>query len=431
MILINWKNRDLRGAVQLGTILEEKGYEVLYSNHDNALWNIYKNNPNFVIFPQIIAEKDKAILAKKIGASNIVIRSEGVVTKKSVHTVFNFDPTVDFNELCDLYIVWGKGMRDLFLEHTNLEPSKIKICGNPRFDIYREPLSSLLSNQLILKKTKLDIHKPIILFAAGFPYLDKDKKMGKKNYGEAYEFFIEFQKRLFKKTITILEEYFSKNPQVQLLIKPHPLELVEKYKGISKYENIDIIEDIDTSLILNEICILLHSSSTMSTEAVMLDKPVITMAFETIDDDFYVENIKYLPTAHNYEEFENLVNKYLKEGKMENEFKIKQLEFIENWFYKIDGNSTLRCANEIDKFIKNTKMYHKKQKLNLFDYYNILKTTPPITNLIYFLSYIKRLGKSYYVKILKREKCSKKDIKKMKEIIREIYIKSNYAQEMN
>lgn len=412
----------------MGLLLKHLGYDVFYSNHTNAMWNIFYHKPELTIFPQVVAEKDKAQLAKKMGSKICVIHSEGTVSPHSERSFFEFDPTMKVEDYNDLKIVWGPEFKKLVIKNTDLSPDKIKICGNPRFDIYREPLSILLSQNTLSQKIPLDPNKKVILFASNFVNLDKNVKMLEKNYGPNYSEILEIERKLFEKTLNILKKYFSKNLDLQLVIKLHPLELGEKYEDLVSLKNVYMITNLDISLILNDIDLLLHTNSTVSSEASFLEKPVITLMFEEEYEEYIIENVKSLPKARDYNEFALLVEKCLSLGRMTEEITIKQEEFVAKWFYKIDGFSSIRCVKGIDEFIQNHQnSIRTTRRINLMDFFKILKGSTPGKKTISILSRIIHGGKlTYYQKIGRTERISQKDVKNMEDVINKVYSESCY-----
>lgn len=431
LLLINWKNRDLRPVIQVGTYLKMLGYLVYYSNHSNALWNIFIIKPNLIVFPQVIAEKDKAILAKKIGSKICVIRSEGIVTDNSIKDLFKFDGGVDIDEFVDLYIVWGPKFKELIMKHINISEKKIKVCGNPRFDIYRKPLSDL-TNLFDIETIGLKKRKKLILFASNFVYLDKDYQMAIKNYGEEIDNIIKERKELFQTINQNFKKFFSLHKEIQLLIKLHPLELGDKYNSLVELENVFLIKDLDISLLLNYIDVLIHTNSTVNLEAAMVDKPILTFLNDNINPKHLFENVRHLPKITNYEQLENQIFKYLNQP-FEIKYQKVQTDYIFEWFYKIDGNATIRCVQEIDNFINSLPSLGNlnKQKIGIKYFLKIIQSTPIVHKLINYLSILKHGGKKpYYSRIHETELVNKTDIKNMEKIIEDLFKKTNYFRKI-
>jgi len=159
----------------------------------------------------------------------------------------------------------------------------------------------------------------------------------------------------------------------------------------------------------------------------VLEKPIITLMFEDIVSDYLTENIKDLPKADSYSKLQELLDRYLETKKLESKYQEKQLSFIQKWFFKIDGQSTLRCVKTIDKFLSTTTQKKNRKKVTIKELFNICLSSPLGVNLITLMSRVKHLGKKTYYQIVEeRENCTKQDINEMKEIIGEVYNRNDY-----
>lgn len=430
LLLVNWKNRDLRGLVHLKILLEKKfGHKVKLVNHRDSIYKIITFCPHIVIFPQIAAEKDKSLIAKRQGALVGVINSEGAVSEIGIQSVFSLY-TEEVVRLTDFQIVWGGKFRNLLLDHTTMQEQKIHVCGSPRFDIYRNPLKKILDNSVDMKKElSLPRDTKIVLFCTNFILMDRDKdalEVSKTQSKGNIDRAIEIQRILFKKIMSCIYKIVNERKDITLIIKAHPLELIDKYNEFRTLENfsrIVILKDFDISFLVNICDIFLHYNSTTVTEAWFCNKPTITLNFEKEYEKYLTYTKDGTDIVNNCRELDNMISYYLSCDKINKNILKNREKYINDWYYQVDGKSTERAAEVIDSYAKLCNKRIKKfngmilqDVKEVFRYIVKSKLRPfkTITKKIFFKK--EKLG--YYERIAETELTTKRDIKRVESTLR-------------
>ena len=182
LLFVDHKLRDLFGLVYLKILLEKHGHEAILTNLSSGNKNleILKYRPDAIVIPQMLSEfmekfmENIAKTSKNINSLIVEIPSEGVFLSEEVMEVCSGKDRD--NSLIDLALPWGEVTKELYSDYKKILKEKIIICGNPRFDIYSKPLNSLLmSKKDFCDNYNISSKKPLILWATGYPYADRDK----------------------------------------------------------------------------------------------------------------------------------------------------------------------------------------------------------------------------------------------------------------
>ncbi len=128
-----------------------------------------------------------------------------------------------------------------------------------------------------------------------------------------------------------------------------------------KIKNAVVIKDEPIFNVLNACDVLVHTNTTASTEAWFLGKPTISMVFIKKYRPYFGDQIECSEIVSDYRQLYDRLDYYLDGGKLPDELKVKIDRFITDWYYKVDGKSTKRCAQFIDDFLKqaNAKATHR------------------------------------------------------------------------
>lgn len=220
---------------------------------------------------------------------------KGIPTIQIAHGLFN-RPVVQFaGNIPPLYsdhiTVFGKRSRQIFLE-DGTDPDRVFLTGSVEWDsLYHAKRS--LSQKEARTRLGLDPDKPVILFCG--TYADG-----------ASAFFSPVCHRLFEIHGALIEAIKNLGQEVQLLIRPHPLEL--KRAGISSkvaagfigyyaewlarqgVRNLRILTGHKVESILAADIVIGMNNSSMMAESMILERPVIKMSFGEWDSNTFSED---------------------------------------------------------------------------------------------------------------------------------------------
>jgi len=245
------------------------------------------------------------------------------------HPGYRFGPgDVSVNNFPNHFLLWGEKWKE-FLAENNLGNRKIKITGSIRTDVIPEinPDPERLADEINSK----GLNKKIALFATQ-PVKDLSFK---RYYTE------------------ICLSAFMSDVQAFLIIKLHPREndfsfynRIAADLGVRDYV---LVKEVDIYFLLRNCDVVVTQYSTVGMEAVYFEKPLITIDPMEADLGNYQRD-GVAKTVRNKEEMDYFVQLLVKE-KLNIDRGAYQ-KYITRNVYKIDGNSSLRCARELKSISK-------------------------------------------------------------------------------
>lgn len=433
-LLMNWKNRDLRTCVQLSVLLEKYGHTTKIIPHGprtSPLSDLRKFRPHIIVFPQVQGETKLVEYARKLKSRIIVLHTEGTWNAETAAAFYERGLRLygDENPV-ELDLVWGRVMKDLLVDNTNLTEDMVKVIGCPRFDVYRPPLNGLM----MLKKDfssryGVSEEKPLIVWATNFVNLDRterdldyQKEFIKRDIREDNEVQRSLRRLHLEALIQLIDDY----PQCDFAIKLHPLEVPDFYISELERNNLSgrvaIINDIAIEHVLNSTDIFLNTNSTSSTEAWFMGIPTVSLLFEERARKKLSAFARGNEIVSDYTQLRAVIDRVLSGSYEPTQSMIDVREdFIETWFYKIDGQSTQRAAAEIDGYGKHVSfttkiepIYSKEVFLEQFSNKIIYKIARKLYHKVEGTT-------SYWDKIRESDKLHDGDIENLLERVRKLY----------
>ncbi len=277
-----------------------------------------------------------------------------------------------FPALADKYIAWGPIMAEEFQSYYDISQDEIYQCGVPHFDAHidvkKEP-----NIKPFLQKLGLDSEHPYLFFAMSAP-------------------------RFCPQEIDIVEwlgkeiEANTFGEKMQLIVRPHPQNVTgnmrdEKWLGrldnmITERVKVDYPELVDSKLqwsmkqtdmirlsnMLAGCSVCLNSGSTVSIDAMMVDRPVVLTNFDPVEPLYYwysatrMMDFPHLkkftsfggaPIAKSFEHLEELLKMYINNPKANWELrqKTRYMQCGEN-----DGHATERVCKALEEILSGEKV---------------------------------------------------------------------------
>ncbi len=364
--------RDLRGLIQLKILLESYGAAVrIVSFGRDASLNFFTYFPDLIVVPSIEEEFTQELtrICHEVGSKVVELKSEGVVTSEEVGRLLG--AAYAGNNHVDLHLVWGAGMKDILLNYSS-NPINIKVCGNPRFDVYRSPLNKMIpSRKKLLGELGIPPNAKVVLYATNFNYADMEPVPASfpevpPSEFHKVKFVFKLNRDMRKKSMSYIKRLARKNPETYFVLKRHPFENPQSYRKIIHemgLPNVLLVErEMELYEILPHIDALIHWNSTASIEAWLCDKP--TLHLEIIKSPVYSEIVAGSNIIHNFDELADDLTYYLAGGKIPKRLLSERSRILKKWFFKVDGESTNRCAKEIMKIMPKGRS-HKRPWFNL------------------------------------------------------------------
>ncbi len=280
--------------------------------------------------PEIIISADMAdsrsriyvLLAKKLNIPSLDLQF-GAYDESSIEWRFFISEKV---------AVWGEYFSSIFSNQMKIPSHKIQITGSPRFD-YLNTIDKC--NQQFKSKTK-----KIILFASMYTQIS--------SYDARYDTSI------IDKFKLDLIDLLKKNSQIELLIKPHPLENLSWIPDLTDFNNIQVIQPSKDIRMYISICdIFVTFGSTSTFDALIQNKTVISANYPGLVwwDDIFLKEKVTLP-ANNLEELSHYLFNNI-DDKIINDISTNKSIFMKKFIDEKIDNSSERIVSLAKSIIYN------------------------------------------------------------------------------
>lgn len=235
-----------------------------------------------------------------------------------------------FCPIPNITAVYGSYHKDLLTTYSAYPKEKIVVTGQPRYDVLFN-MDGKYSKEKFISKYNINSKNKIILWTTQC-HVISDKE-NKNNFKAMFE------------TLQNLKD-------VTLIIKQHPGEgkkYTKMIKAALKDYNLNIVITSKSSDIYEQlyVCdVMVTKNSTTAMEAVALNKPVIVLNLsgETDVIGYVTEGVAL--GVYNERDLTPTIEKLLKD---DSKLAENRDQYIEKYLYKIDGKSTERIVQLIEK----------------------------------------------------------------------------------
>ncbi|MCZ8312834.1 MAG: hypothetical protein O9320_18460 [Magnetospirillum sp.] len=361
ILVCDHKWRDLPPLAAIKLHLERRGCKVwIYAVRD-ALAMIPMIAPDCVVLNHFWGDRYQN-LARQLRAEGtvvVVLPTEGA-GRPIFHEVDRGDVT-DYS-LVDRLYSWGRRNSDAMLARGAISPGNLVTSGCPRTDFYRAPLmGAVTKREVFAAEHGFNPAKPILTWATQFPHavvrqdqaeqwqiycrsmVDFGVDQCFKTIGVDFRILPEYHRNLRDKSTEVFFKFARANPNLQLVLKPHPNEDRAYYEagiadaGVSnvRFCRVDYMWNV-----LHSTDILLHRHCTTAVEAWLWNRP--TIEFATIPDEFmaWPEREAGSHVARDLTELQDLVEQFLAGYRIEPQTRALREQYIRDWFGEPDGR---RC----------------------------------------------------------------------------------------
>lgn len=297
-------------------------------------------------------------LATALGMRVVIVPVAGLYPSDADH-VAGLDP--EARARVDRFLVWGSRSAE-HLEAHGISPSRICTVGVPRFDFYHPRYHLLLgTREEFLGRQGFDgASAPILVWATGTPEADglsDDQIAERAELGglteEQIRREIGEQRTVFRDHSALIIELARRHRDWVVIIKVHPRESPLKYASLVRGEpNVRLATNEPARMFLYHCDALLQCGSTTSTEAWLLDKPVIQLPSTAAWND------ELPPLYHranqdvaDLEDCERVLRDNLGGAAETAERREARETFVQENFFASDGMAAERCAAEIAALI--------------------------------------------------------------------------------
>jgi UDP-N-acetylglucosamine:LPS N-acetylglucosamine transferase len=299
---------------------------------------IDKEKPDLILAVNEYGEFERAlVVAGKLKGIPTLAVQHGIITPTHYGYIFSQEDKGKVL-LPDTTCVYGQYHKELLTKNSIYGPEQVVVTGEPRYDVLHR-VDKIYSKKEFLEKYRISPDNRILLWATQCHGLSDEENI--KNLGAVFE------------TVQNIKN-------ATLLIKQHPGEGEECTKMIedclTNYK-IDVVitgKSSDTYEQLFVCDLLITRSSTTAMEAVALNKPVIILNLSGEPDAVdYVEQGVALG-VYKEDDLKPSIEKLLKDP---SELAKNRNKYVERYLHKIDGKTTERVTQVIEKMMSTNKLY--------------------------------------------------------------------------
>jgi surface carbohydrate biosynthesis protein len=285
MLPIEIKRRELTGKILLSLRLAKRGHSIFLGSMDQYT-AIDQIKPDVCFDLSAVnreGRRSRLRRLKQCGVTTIILDTEG----SAFGELDNFRPRVS-NEILrytDFYCAWGSKSADIALDEKKDSDTKVRITGNPRFDLLQEPIRQVYFSEAenIYKK-----YGDYILFNTNFSINHVDIDHNK-------QFALTDPTKKYKKQSILIGEFISaigvlsrELTDHSIVVRPHPSEDSSLYQRLlNPYENVFVEKKGEVRPWIMASDAVIHNSCTTGVTSALLGTPV----FAYIPQDITLSSI--------------------------------------------------------------------------------------------------------------------------------------------
>ena len=280
---IEVKKREYHAKLLLALYALERGYQVVIGPKASIYSNIKNFSPGIIIGTGITSDIGARLLrAKAAGHIAVAFDEEGLVgDNQEVQMTAKIKD--DILRRIDYFFTWGM-YHDELVKQIAPELENYSAIGNMRFEILKQKYRSFFEKdvQAIAKR-----YGKYILINTNFGFVNSvisgeyilqlnESYFGDIDNESHSKEMIEYEKEVFESFRALVSSLAKNNITINFILRPHPSENIETWKKLLRAPNI-IVENrgsVIPWIIASQAVI--QKNCTTATEAVYLDRPVIT-----------------------------------------------------------------------------------------------------------------------------------------------------------
>lgn len=359
-IAIAFKNmeRDLLPFLLLRRHLAGLGHDarIFYLYEYYPIWRF---NPEALVVSNLISKRDSQLAhrAKSEGRLIFLARCEAVLDEFLSDVLTKRNP----DHIQDLDFIWGPQQRPISLK-LGVPEEKLRVCGNPRFDKYRLRIADKAA---MLRRLGRERYTKVVGYATwAFGVFAQPRGIMQdalRASGQAAD--IPRVLALRQRLLAAFNRLVAAHPDVLFLVKLRTEQQVDEAAQLEvdvncRADNLVFVKNENDAAELTRIeevisasDVWMHLGSNTSVEAGLLDKPVITLAFDP--------GLKYIfkefggtDVARDEDELEARLSHYLDGGAIPAAQLAQRREFNAWHYFRTDGRASARIAAAIDDFCR-------------------------------------------------------------------------------
>jgi surface carbohydrate biosynthesis protein len=240
-ILIDHVSRELNFAARLKVYVESNGLGSVEISHQDYINTVvdydffeatFSGEYDVIITPSYNVSRTPEILLRAVASKSkiVVYHSEQIFNDQFIPEKLNTNFKISYDNHISAHFVWGEYYAEKLIKHACVDPCKIYIVGNYKFDF--------LKNNSDASKLKT------VLFASDYKaadYSNKDLAIFSKEYKVTLPTGINnIIKQARDEALKWIKEAAVKYPDVKFCLRPHPGEKTCSYNKLNYLDNVEV-----------------------------------------------------------------------------------------------------------------------------------------------------------------------------------------------
>lgn len=353
VIFCGYRIRELDALLLLKQALEQHLSAEVYilgglSELQKMYYYLHAIQPDVVFISQVLEKACRKLALYTLNAGALLYVVPAEITVITIIEDLLLNPKVSYDQLITKYLIPGRRYQQL-LTHTDVKHSKIKIVGSPKIDcLVQEAGGQFLSRDQFCEKYDLDQTKKNIFIFTSFVMANPQYLKADSCFDATYSKMMESNRCIVQtkaRYVHVIEALVKELPEYNFILKPHPLEDPQPFEAIAQ-RNFRLVTQVPFYACVNSIDLAIHWSSTVCPECWIKDIPTLQFAPFKKYDSFLSECHPGNPVLRTKQQLKQAIQKYLWVPQEEHYKKFQQ-EYLQNNFYKLDGQSVIRIAQEV------------------------------------------------------------------------------------
>lgn len=366
------KWRDLPNITAIKVIMQQLGHKVTVASGKETVPLIRMFRPDCVVFNHMQGAHYSALSRnlKNLNIAVAVLPTEGAADPFARPVIWG-----EYNDYSsvDLFLSWSRLVTDKIEQLKVMPAGRVVTIGCTRFDFYRKPLAALLmTREEFCALYGLEPNRPLVVWATKYGYaaLHGDRSARWDDYLRAMV-DVGVDKCYAKLNIDYHEipaihhrgrdaatngvlGFAAARPDVQVAIKPHPMEDRNFYKARiaeAGLANVILCNNQYIWDVLNASDVLLAEHCTTAVEAWLLEKPTIELKFSDKPLFEWSEHEAGSARAETVEQLVDVVDGYLENPQIDTDIAAHRRAYVETYYHAVDGKRIHAAAAALDDML--------------------------------------------------------------------------------
>ncbi len=356
MVLLGWTLAQ-KGAEVFLVPMYQQSFEVASLAPDFVLVNYHRMNNRRLV--QAYAES-----GIRVGVLDTEGGIFGDVDKELTGLVERSDP-----RLVDLYCLWGPRQHESFMKHRLLPREKVFVTGCPRYDFCVAPWRRALPRVAVDERPQILVNTRFPLVFPRFQRTAADEMRVLMGMGQDPGYVRELARQnylVWAELLRTTADLARSFPEALIVVRPHPFEDRRIYEDVlADLENVKVIQEgtvlpwISASrLLVQRDCSTAVEATFMGVEPVSLEWIEAPVLHNPVSS---AVSRPIISLGHLHDFVASALNGGVAVPSRDTQEQRRRI--VDDWFYRMDGQSSERVANAILQTVEEKKSSPRARRL--------------------------------------------------------------------